>query len=520
MSRIPPASTRLSSGTLNYVFIGTSNYFFVNQLKQNLALQHTFRCGQHLLYNYARITKRKRKPIVHPCVLPIYTQLRAKNFFNLQFNQSQSWFLEKAQSGAVGLVLSRCLVALSHFVACPTSGQRLKPKPTSGLGRFKLNAFDGIKSLSFAPETRFSKTNFRTRGYQTYAGLSSLFGCLKKTEALPWTSAYASNISLMMFKFSKKPNANRLQNQASLNSIACINNQRQAYGGMADWGKNHEFVRLLQQQLQTRFKSGNSGLTPHAYEIVNPGYKSRAVDFMLFCIVELIGAKPRLFSEQSALSKLNPNGLTNHNAVKKPTRYDYFSLKELSQTQSARLTYPPLEKPKQPARLDGLKLAHYDHNAESRDEKIYKGSTPRGSLHTGGQGIDVYALKMNVVRHVNPKLSVARTFFNPAQCHLFTFSEGRFAKCVKQSLEFTRKNVFKQAFKPKAACGAAEKRVNVKHTFNAQSLRCPSFGALRTSYGSKTKTGLARSKTSLVFKCSFHGHNKSPELRPSLSIRL
>ena len=97
---------------------------------------------------------------------------------------------------------------------------------------------------------------------------------------------------------------------------------------------------------------------------------------------------------------------------------------------------------------------------------------------------------------------MARTFLNPAQCHLFTFSEGRFAKCVKQSLEFTRKNVFKQAFKPKAACGAAEKRVNVKHTFNAQSLRCPSFGALRTSYGSKTKTGLARSKTSLVFKCS------------------
>lgn len=576
MSRIPPASMRLSSGTLNYVFIGTSHYFFINQLKQNLALQHTFRLSQHLFYNYARITKKKRKPVVHPCVLPIYTQLRAKKYFNLQFNQSQSWFLEKAQSGAVGLVLSRCLVTLSNFVALPLTtlnpglnpkpcalathnatttlgldlhngakqraqpqpgphdGQSAKPKSWAkhglDLGRFKLNAFDGMKSLALASDTVCSKTRFRTRtrGNQTYANLSNYFGCLKKTNVLSSSSAYVAmmNHGLLKSSKTKKSWANRLQYQASLNAMACVNNQRQAYGGMANDVKHHESVRFLQHQLQTWFKSGHGKLTQHAYAMVNPGHKSRAVDFMLFCIVQLVGAKPKVGTKQNAFSKLNPNGLIKHSVVKKPARYSCFSLNQLSQTQGARLANASTERQAQLTALAGLSTAYYDHNAQSRDEKAHKGSTSRGFLYDANQGMDGYALKMNVLPSVNPKLSVARTFLNPAQCHLFTFLEGRFAKCVKQDLQRHKNSAFKQGFKPKPASGAAKKLQNTlkrnHHYHKTQALGCPSFGALRSSYGSKTKIGLARSKTSVVFNCRFHGHNKSPalRLRPSLSIRL
>lgn len=565
MSRIPPASTRLSSGTLNYAFLGTSNYFFVNQLKQNLALQHALQLGGYLFYNYARFTKKKRKPIVHPCVLPIVSQLRAKKFFNLQFNQSQSWFMLKAQSGAVGLVLKRCWVVLARCLARPTHNSPTHPKiqpqastthasscqspkpeslasvgPKSGLGFFKLNAFNAIKTLALRSNLKGAKPKVLHPLGQPYAGGYRRFACLKKTKILPLSLLYASNVGLDRLKFPKNTaqGLDGFQKPTWTTGLACISNQRQAYRGMAKGSKKRKLSGLFQVRPESQFKSGLGCFAAHAYIGVNPGYKPLAVDFMLFCIAALAGAQAGQTYGQNALRKLTPNGLPKPTLVKKPYRYDYFNLKELSQDQSNGLTTTKPENPKI-SELAGLRLAHYDHHAESRDEKAFKkpkdqrmalrhvsqrtlyDNVPRPTTQrTLAQGVDLSALKMNVVPNVKPKLSVARTFLNHAQCIMFTFSEGRFAKCVRQSLTLSKKSTSSKAWLPETVSAASQKLLKPSLVSKAQTLACPNFGALRTSYGAKTKIGLTRSKTSLVFKLDFHGHNLTFQLRPTLSIRL
>lgn len=218
------------------------------------------------------------------------------------------------------------------------------------------------------------------------------------------------------------------------------------------------------------------------------------------------------------------------------------------------------------AGLAGLNLVHYEHNAQSRDEEGALRGALRGfstGLNTGPE-LNALKMHMHVTTNVSPKLSVARSFLHHAQLHLFSFLEGRFAKGVKQTLQQQRKTqasgsylpqfgaygvtignrrckathntwarqvgtksvVAKNQAKPPAPISVTHlthgvQRKPHKHDhIKALALACPSSGSLRAPYSAKAKPGLSRSKTRLVFKLDLHGHNKSFQLRPTLSIRL
>ena len=105
MSRIPPASVRLTSALLNYNQVATSGYYFNNHLKEALLYDSIVR---QLANNMGFITpsqKRKRLPLLEMGVLPIYTQLRAKMCYSRCLTKSYHWFSARlfrgAQSGAL-----------------------------------------------------------------------------------------------------------------------------------------------------------------------------------------------------------------------------------------------------------------------------------------------------------------------------------------------------------------------------------------------------------------------------------
>ena len=107
MSRLPPASARLSCGSLNYAAIGSSSRYFEFQLKQNLALDQAWSVNACLFFNSGRLSKLRRKLLVHALTMPINGALRARKLFELQWCQSQLWYISKFRSGGSDLVLIR-----------------------------------------------------------------------------------------------------------------------------------------------------------------------------------------------------------------------------------------------------------------------------------------------------------------------------------------------------------------------------------------------------------------------------
>ena len=95
MSRLPPASVRLSCGTLNYSIAGSSLVYFERQLKQNLANVRAWSPSAALFYNTGRLSRVQRKLLVHSCVNPIAGPLRSRSYFELMMVQSHAWYLKK-----------------------------------------------------------------------------------------------------------------------------------------------------------------------------------------------------------------------------------------------------------------------------------------------------------------------------------------------------------------------------------------------------------------------------------------
>lgn len=109
MSRVPPIGLRISSGTQNTPFIGTSKYYYYNQLKQNLTFKKgLMMLGKQLAFPTTlhnpkanRVTKSSPRilwgglEIFQSGLLPISTLIKAKQYFNLQIFQSKYLFKKK-----------------------------------------------------------------------------------------------------------------------------------------------------------------------------------------------------------------------------------------------------------------------------------------------------------------------------------------------------------------------------------------------------------------------------------------
>lgn len=105
MSRIPPASVRLTSGLLNYNQVGASEYYFNAHLKETITHDKII---DLLGGNIGFVTtkqKIKHLPLLVMGVLPIYTKLRAKKCYDRFFIKSYDWFRAKLFRGAQSCAL-------------------------------------------------------------------------------------------------------------------------------------------------------------------------------------------------------------------------------------------------------------------------------------------------------------------------------------------------------------------------------------------------------------------------------
>lgn len=105
MSRLPPISARLSCGSLNYGSAGSSLRYFGRQLKQNLALVRAWSPNAALFFNTGRLSRVRRKLLIHPCTTPISGALRARSLFDLQWHQSYVWYLKRVRVNCAGFRL-------------------------------------------------------------------------------------------------------------------------------------------------------------------------------------------------------------------------------------------------------------------------------------------------------------------------------------------------------------------------------------------------------------------------------
>ena len=87
MSRINPAILRQSGNVLNNRFTGTSDYYYVKQLKAQLSIIERTK-SLNLVYPVSSQFRRSKPVIIQPSVMPLVTILRAQRFNDLLLTNS------------------------------------------------------------------------------------------------------------------------------------------------------------------------------------------------------------------------------------------------------------------------------------------------------------------------------------------------------------------------------------------------------------------------------------------------
>lgn len=100
MTRLRPANIRQTSGTLSYAYDGISNYYYSNQLKQNLANANALKALGRKLVCPIMDLKPGKLHTLQPASLPISIQLRTQKTMQLILAHSCHWILNKAHQFA------------------------------------------------------------------------------------------------------------------------------------------------------------------------------------------------------------------------------------------------------------------------------------------------------------------------------------------------------------------------------------------------------------------------------------
>lgn len=100
MSRIPPIGLRIASGTQSFGFIGTSQYYYFNQLKHNLNVEPLAQISKQLICpTFTENTKTSRSNQMNAPfqfgLLPLTTLLKATQLFSVQLSHSRFFFNNK-----------------------------------------------------------------------------------------------------------------------------------------------------------------------------------------------------------------------------------------------------------------------------------------------------------------------------------------------------------------------------------------------------------------------------------------
>jgi hypothetical protein len=546
MSRIPPSSIRLTCATQDSPFVGTSQYFFETQAKQNLALIQTAKPLGRVLRWPLGPTKRGALCVLQPGVLPIYAQLRTQRYVCLMLSQSHSWFNTKilscGQHAHVSLdvvqkfnpmfSLTFGLLPLPFAFAKAKEKQRQDKSskvanPNGGSFETSLQ-HDAIKQLNVAkPKKGASKripkpvmenlwkpqTQLKRRTAKAAGGwhISSVVTYSMSRLALgydnnwPWNNWPLFNIH--DYGLGVKLSLKQLQSQGKLQKPlqSLLSLQR---------------LRLAWKRKKSYLSSKPNRAASYVSFLRQYGAKATKATclFMLLCMQQLTG---KVYDPKSntLVANITASEIGSSSKFKKQSHYyDFQYLEQIEPYQNFQL-YGSKHLPKAAVNVRVL-----DPWSKQRGSKGALSVKPRLRSRRVNTGLSVSQYTNSVLTNVSPKIAIDRSFNAKVGLNLFSFILGQFAPCAKQHLwpqdNFQLGNVNKAP------------RLKLKHTKVKMHKSCdrqiknPVFMPCSQCTPWYRKAGSGRLKTCVIFDLKLHsqpllkGSEAKKSLRPTLSIRL
>lgn len=470
MSRLRPANLRQTSSTLNFYSDGLSNYYYNNQLKQNLANSHVIKLiGQTLLFPVAPVIKRHNKlPLLQPANLPISLQLRARKAQTFILAHSRRWFVNKTRDFVSALMTS----ALPKFFERIVGFTNESPCKT-------LTLVESIAGISREADQNYTK---QSATYNRWA---------KETRK--------QRANLRLVKFYK----NKSQHKQPINLQQTNKTQSKkvflafALGLISNKTYNHKTKGLI----NTSFTSLNVTKQSHL-RLRRQRWQARYYDFKF--LRQLNSNVHVKLDAASPISKLSYSQTGKLNKLKKGSPKDTWLI--LNATYKHALQHGlrhGLRPSKVPSELDNV-INKANLVLRSRD-------VPR-SFHPACS-LDTSKIQQKGIDTVNPLFATVGRFNRPLALCLFTFIAGGFPAGILQ--RYNKKASIK---KPRSKTFNSKKISTNK--LLARVKQKPMNHGLR--YSDTQRIGLAKLNTALRFDLTLDLDNDllRPSLRPTLSVRL
>lgn len=558
MSRIPPASVRVTCNTLDFSEIGTSVYYFTTQLKNNIALTKAIaKLGKNLGFPISALKRRLSLPQLILGVLPIYTQLRASKYYNLLLAHSHHWFSSKLFRGAQSRLLhyhnaaafqntrSQCAAELKKNVSTPARAlqhtscnplnRRLFPKPCKHLNRSNVSNLQRKKVETHVHKTKAVVQLTKHHMSIIHAAQKRALVVLSKlgvNVAPPVPQSFRQRLKSggdkARVKIPERPRENSWSN-AGLFTLFCI----QQIVGKQKHRVSNNHIAFQQASLNDRFdcrKHQHKKRFKKPYDFL---FIERLGQEELLQIqaghhypkstVSHLKADPFFVSDLSS-SLCSPLEKAKAREIKqglqRPNRHPHLTqgppLQE--QRQGEQRALPPKgrtkgkvggdQKQSQPNPLEGRLQNTNQHSARFGNAKHHQPSK-------NGFGLQIDNLGHIIKNNVNPKFWVFRTFNTHARLNFLNFVEGRFCSGPKQSIQNV---ITKLPFDPIRPDGDDGKQQDNNTVYQKEKANTSPFREAKAS-GYINKAGLHRLNTGFVFDLSLSSKKASKSLRPTISIR-
>lgn len=528
MSRIPPASIRLTSGALASSTIGTSTYYYNSQLKANISLDKvTQMLGQVAGFPVDTSSKRRGAfPWLRQEILPIQAQLRAKRLFTLLLTRSHSWFSSKMCG-----IFDSSLTTLINSSNCQVKVVDQRP-PLKGVALVsKQCAFPlaTVKWLCNTTRFRKQKAAFSPSCRQTLLGYKKTKIEFSKRVTFLFRHTSGSVLTKCIPKnLLQQPLVSHRFNATISDPKVAQQHSQKRLVHKVDQGVNQESSQLIRPKNRRRsvlplpgqsLQELNGG--NQRKKTVHRGFWQRPSLFMWLCLQQTFGKQVHLKSNSLLVPALRQKFRNITEKKKSRSRkmsrpnYDFHFIEQLDQysltdSQKAvrfRCTHYP---------RTGVDHLTYDPVLPSDLSKgpTYVANTTRAKVKRNTR-LRIDNLTSYSNNNVTPKLLVCRTYKAPVRLNLFSFLEGHFSKGRLVS----RSNKERQT--PNHGPWQRPKWTRKKHfntTYPVNTLENAFHHGL-VQHNKADKAGFFRQKSGVTFQLDLR-LDSLKSLRPTLSIRL
>jgi hypothetical protein len=466
MSRTAPIGLRISSGTYHSPFVGSSNYFFEKQNKQNLALKKALAPLNKTLKWLSGPNKKGGLVVLQPGLMPIHAVLRLKKCLHLAYGQSHTWYTDKILAyipvssrfntpNFVNLNNNLAYDMVKTFKKLCIHRRQSSRRVLTQKNKTAFNPIALGRNADIKPTSGFEKTKFKTQVFSCNGSKLNSRGVAQQLYSLKqawfdFGALSSKNTSFEAFD-SKSP--------FSYNVGPLMILKTKIQDQMAAKGTQPE--KLIYTKVRTCAALLWLGLNFFFYNKPTPATVSKA-------------ALPALSTPYGGRPAKTPDHA-----------YHIQNLDEALKNQNID--------------FDGLK--HYPKSS------VVTAESSRKSLRSGNQNLwhkqlSFDNVRTHVVSHVAPKIAVSRSAHERCNINLFGFLVGAFAPGLKQTCLNNGPQPWakKKDIGPKIALSLA-------------------VWKQQNSAPARTKPGLGRLKTCMVLELGLHMKNRKA-LTPALSLRL